>query len=95
MPLLSTSTIKPLDTELLTEYAKKTGAVVTAEEHSVIGGLGAAVAEHLSEVCPTLVRKVGVNDTFGKSGPAAKVLEKYGLTVQNIYETAKKAVSEK
>lgn len=93
--VINIHTIKPLDTELLVEYAKKTGAVVTAEEHSVIGGLGAAVAECLSEECPTLVKKVGVMDTFGKSGPAAKVLEKFGLTAENIYETAKKAVAEK
>ena len=88
-------TIKPLDSELLVRLAKKTGAIVTAEEHSVIGGLGAAVAEAVSAECAAIVRRVGVEDTFGRSGNVPALLEAYGLTAQHIYEEAKLAIARK
>ena len=91
--VINMHTIKPLDTEVVVAYAKKTGAFVTAEEHSIIGGLGAAVAETVSESCPSVVRRVGVEDKFGKSGAVPTLLEEYGLTAQHIYEEAKKAVA--
>ena len=93
--VINIHTIKPLDTDLLAEYAEKTGAVVTAEEHSVIGGLGAAVCEALAESCPVPVMRVGVQDMYGRSGKVPELLEIYGLTAQNIYENAKKAVAKK
>jgi transketolase len=82
-------TIKPLDEELVIEAAKKCGKIITCEEHSVIGGLGEAVCAALSEKCPTLVRRIGVNDEFGHSGPAAALLEQFGLCASNIVATAK------
>ena len=91
--VINMHTIKPLDTDILLTYAKKTGAFVTAEEHSIIGGLGAAVAEAVSESCPAVVRRVGVEDKCGKSGSVPTLLEEYGLTAEHIYEEAKKAVS--
>ena len=93
--VINIHTIKPLDTELVVASAKKTGAVVTAEEHSVIGGLGSAVCDVLSENCPVPVVKVGVNDEFGRSGQVPELLEIYGLTAKNIYEKAKLAISKK
>lgn len=90
--VINIATIKPLDTEIILKAAKETGAVVTAEEHSVIGGLGSAVSEYLSEEYPTPVVKVGVNDTFGHSGPAVKLLDEFGLRAVNIAEKAKKAI---
>jgi len=86
-------TIKPLDTELVLKAAKETGAIVTSEEANVMGGLGAAVAEFLSENCPTPVVRHGVNDEFGRSGKAPLVLEAYGITAEKIAECAKKAIS--
>ena len=86
-------TIKPLDTEILLKAAKETGAIVTTEEHSILGGLGAAVCEYISEACPVPVVRHGVNDEFGRSGKAPLVLEKYGLTPENIVEKCKKAIS--
>lgn len=85
-------TIKPLDNELIIKAAIQTGAVVTAEEHSVIGGLGGAVAELLAENCPVPVLRVGVQDKFGKSGKPEKLLELYGLTAADIAEKAKSVV---
>ena len=82
-------TIKPLDEELILDCAEKTGKIVTVEEHSVIGGLGSAVSEYLSEVRPTIVKKIGVNDVFGESGPGDVVLRKYGLCAEGIYNTIK------
>ncbi len=82
-------TIKPLDEELVTAAAKETGQVVTVEEHSVIGGLGSAVCDVLSEKEPTRVMKIGINDVFGESGPAAELLKKYGLDTESIYEKIK------
>lgn len=86
-------TIKPIDSALITEYAKKTGRIVTAEEHSIIGGLGSAVCEVLAENCPALVKRVGVNDMFGASGKAFEVAEKYGISPKNIYAEAKALLS--
>ena len=83
--VINIHTIKPLDTELVVSAAKKTGKVVTVEEHSIIGGLGGAVAETLSEQCPTKMLRIGMMDTFGESGPAVKLLEKYGLDAAGIY----------
>lgn len=83
--VINIHTIKPLDEELILAAAKETGKVVTVEEHSVIGGLGSAVCDCLSEKVPTKVMKIGVNDTFGESGPAVKLLEKYGLDAEGIY----------
>ncbi len=94
--IINVHTIKPLDAETICKSASKTGAVVTAEEHSIIGGLGSAVAEAVCEngTCVPVV-KVGVNDCFGKSGPAVELLHIYGLDAQNIVEKAKKAISMK
>lgn len=85
-------TIKPLDEELVLASAKKTGKVVTAEEHSVIGGLGSAVCDCLSAKCPTPVLKIGMQDVFGESGSAGALVEKYGLDGKGIYESVKKFV---
>ena len=87
--VINMATIKPLDEALVLEAAKKCGKVITCEEHSVIGGLGEAVCSFLSENYPTPVRRIGVNDRFGKSGPAAEVLEYYGLCASNIVKVAK------
>ena len=86
-------TIKPLDTELVLKAACETGAIVTAEEHNIIGGLGSAVSEAVCEACPVPVLRVGVNDTFGCSGKVPALLEKYGLTPANIAAKAKAAVA--
>lgn len=85
-------TIKPLDKELICRCAKETGVIITAEEHSVIGGLGSAVAETVTECCPVPVIKVGVNDEYGYSGPAVELLKKFGLSAENIAEKARQAV---
>ncbi len=87
--VINIHTIKPLDAELVAASAKKTGKVVTVEEHSVIGGLGGAVAEALSEKAPTPMLRIGVMDTFGESGPAKALIEKYGLDGKSIYEKVK------
>lgn len=89
--VINIHTIKPLDEELIINAAKETGKVVTVEEHSIIGGLGSAVCECLCEHAPTPVLKIGVNDVFGESGPAVKLLEKYGLDAAGIYEKIKKS----
>ena len=91
--VLNIHTIKPLDTELITSSAKKTGAVVTAEEHSIIGGLGSAVTEAVCEACPVPVLRVGVEDRFGHSGKVPPLLEMYGLTPANIVAKAKAAIA--
>ena len=87
--VINIHTIKPLDEELVVKAAKETGKVVTVEEHSVIGGLGSAVCDALSEKCPTQVMKIGINDTFGESGPAVELVKKYGLDADSIYEKVK------
>ena len=91
--VINIHTIKPIDKDILVKAAKETGAIVTAEEHNVIGGLGGAVCEALSEECPVPVVRLGVEDTFGKSGPALELLKIYGLDAEHIAEKAKKAVS--
>ena len=87
--VINMGTIKPLDEELVLEAARKCGKVITAEEHSVIGGLGEAVAAVLSEKLPTPVKRIGVNDEFGHSGPAAALLKQFGLSAENIVNVAK------
>nr|MBQ8253295.1 transketolase family protein [Lachnospiraceae bacterium] len=87
--VINIHTIKPLDEELVLASAKKTGKVVTVEEHSVIGGLGSAVCDVLAEKAPTKVCKIGVYDKFGESGPAAALVEKYGLDAQGVYTKTK------
>lgn len=87
--VINIHTIKPLDEELVIASAKETGKVVTVEEHSVIGGLGSAVCDCLSENYPTKVLKLGVNDTFGESGPAVQLIHKYGLDAEGIYTKVK------
>jgi len=82
-------TIKPLDEELIIASAKKTGKIVTVEEHSVIGGLGSAVCDCLSEKYPTFVKKLGMQDIFGESGSAADLVEKYGLDAKGVYASVK------
>ena len=83
--VINICTIKPLDEELVVRSAKKTGKVVTAEEHNIIGGLGGAVAECLSEKCPTRMYRIGVRDRFGESGPAGALLHKYELDGEGVY----------
>ncbi|WP_394895937.1 transketolase family protein [Clostridium paraputrificum] len=90
--VINIHTIKPIDEELIIKAAKETGVIVTAEEHSVIGGLGSAVAEVVSENCPVPVLRVGVKDTFGESGKPNELLEKYGLTSNDIVNKVKKAL---
>jgi len=87
--IINMSTVKPIDEELVLKAAKKCGRVITCEEHSVVGGLGEAVCSFLSENYPTPVRRIGVNDVFGQSGPAAQVLEFYGLCESNIVKVTK------
>ena len=91
--VINIHTIKPLDVDLIASSAKKTGAVVTAEEHNIIGGLGGAVCEALAGVCPVPVVRVGVEDKFGKSGKVPALLEEYGLTAANIAAKAKAAIA--
>lgn len=93
--VLNTYSIKPLPEDLLLDMAKKTGAFVTAEDHSMIGGLGSAVCEFLAGICPVPVIRVGVPDHFGESGIQDELYKKYGLTADNIIEAAKQAISMK
>ena len=90
--VINIHTIKPLDEELVLASAKKTGKVVTVEEHSVIGGLGSAVCDVLSEKAPTKVCKIGMYDRFGESGPAAALVAKYGLDAEGVYKKVKEFV---
>ena len=87
--VINICTIKPLDEEIIVNSAKKTGKVVTVEEHSVIGGLGSAVCDCLSEKLPTPVKKLGMQDMFGESGSAAALVEKYGLDAEGVYKSVK------
>ena len=91
--VINIHTIKPLDEELIVEAAKETGKVVTIEEHSVIGGLGSAICDVLSENYPVKVLKIGVNDVFGESGPALELIKKYELDADSIYKKVKAFVS--
>lgn len=90
--IINIHTIKPIDRDIIIKAAKETGKIVTVEEHSVIGGLGSAVAEVVTECCPVPVIKVGVNDVFGHSGPAVDLLKEFGLCAENIAEKAEAAV---
>lgn len=87
--VINMATIKPLDEELVLKAAKECGKIVTCEEHSIIGGLGEAVSSFLAEKLPTPVRRIGVNDEFGHSGPAADLLKDFGLSAENIVATVK------
>ena len=91
--VINIHTIKPIDKDIILESAKKTGKVVTVEEHSVIGGLGSAVCDVLSEELPTPVKKIGMNDMFGESGPAGELVKKYGLDGEGVYNTVKAFLS--
>ncbi len=91
--VINIHTIKPIDREIICKAANETGVIVTAEEHSVIGGLGSAVADVVTECCPVPVIKVGVNDVFGHSGPAVDLLKEFGLSAENIAEKAKYALT--
>lgn len=93
--VINMSTIKPIDKEMIINAAKETGAIVTAEEHSIIGGLGSSVSEVVSEECPVVVKKVGVLDTFGESGTPVELLKKYGLTSDDIVKSVKEAITKK
>ena len=93
--VINIHTIKPLDKDIVIKAAKETGLIVTCEEHSVIGGLGSAVAEVVTEACPVKVVKIGVNDVFGHSGPAVDLLKEFGLSCENIVKTVKEAVANK
>ena len=87
--VINLATIKPLDEELVLKAAQECGKVITCEEHNIIGGLGEAVCSLLSEKCPTPVRRIGVNDEFGHSGPAGALLKQFGLSAEHIVEVAK------
>ncbi len=91
--VINIHTIKPLDKDIICKAAEETGVIVTAEEHSVIGGLGSAVADAVTECCPVPVVKVGVNDVFGHSGPAVDLLKEFGLSAENIVEKVKYALT--
>ena len=93
--IVNIHTIKPIDTELIAQCAKETGAVVTAEEHNIIGGLGSAVAEVLAEHCPVPMARVGVADQYGRSGKVVPLLERYGLTAKDICEKVHTVLSRK
>lgn len=93
--VINIHTIKPIDEEIIINAAKECGCVVTAEEHSIIGGLGGAVAELLSEKCPTSIKRVGVNDAYGRSGPAVEMLKIYGLDAAHIKDAAKEVLKNK
>lgn len=88
--IINMATIKPLDSELVVKSAKKTGKVITVEEHNIVGGLGEAVCAALSAECPVPVKRIGINDEFGHSGPAKDLLKEFGLSAENIVKTAKK-----
>ena len=88
-------TIKPIDADIIIKAAKETGAIVTCEEHNILGGLGSAVAEVVVKNCPVPMELVGVKDTFGKSGKPADLLVKYGLTAENIMEKSKELLKKK
>jgi transketolase len=91
--IINMPTVKPLDTALVAKAASETGAIVTVEEHNVIGGLGSAVAECVCESCPVPVVRMGVNDTFGRSGKVPPLLEAYGLTTRVLVEKIRKALA--
>ena len=93
--IINIHTIKPIDTEIIVKSASKTGAVVTAEEHTIFGGLGSAVAEVLVENAPVPMERIGVRDKFGKSGKPGPLLKMYNLTAEDIEAAAIKAINRK
>lgn len=93
--VINIHTIKPIDTEIIIKAAKETGAIVTAEEHNIIGGLGSAVAEVISENAPVPLKRIGTNDTFGESGKPAELMKKYGLTKENIISAVTEIIKKK
>lgn len=93
--VINIATIKPIDEEIIIKAAKETGAIVTAEEHNIIGGLGSAVAEVIVENCPVPMQRVGTRDVFGKSGKPADLLKEYGLDAETIAEKAKEVIAKK
>src|SRR3990172_2048848 len=93
--VINISSIKPIDADLIIRAARETGCVVTAEEHSIIGGLGGAVAETLADNCPVPVKRVGIEDKFGTSGDADLLMELYGLTADNIAKAAREVIKKK
>ena len=90
--VLEVHTIKPLDVEAVLQAARETGALVTAEEHSIIGGLGGAVAEVVADACPVPVKRVGINDRFAETGPYAELLDRYGMSIEDIVSAARQAM---
>jgi len=93
--VINIHTIKPIDREIIAKAAKETGAIVTCEEHNIIGGLGSAVAEVVAEECPVPMERIGVRDEFGKSGVPAQLLKDYGLTAEDIVKAAEKVIAKK
>ena len=93
--VINIHTIKPIDEEIIIKAARETGAILTLEEHSIIGGLGSAVCDVVSENCPVPVHKFGINDEFGRSGPAVTLLEMYGFTAENFAKLAKDLLTKK
>ncbi len=93
--IVNMPTIKPIDRDIIVKAAKETGAIVTAEEHNIIGALGSAVAEVIAEEAPVPMVRVGVEDVFGHSGPAPVLLDEFGLRAKNIVDAAKKAIAKK
>ena len=93
--VINMPTIKPIDRELIIDSEKKTGAIITAEEHSTIGGLGSAVSEVVTEEYPVIVKKIGVTDVFGQSGTPSELISAYGLTSDNIIKKVKEAIEYK
>ncbi|MEG1994292.1 MAG: transketolase C-terminal domain-containing protein, partial [Oscillospiraceae bacterium] len=91
--IINIHTIKPIDEEIIIKAAKETGRIITVEEHSIIGGLGEAVAGVVCDNCPVPVTKIGVNDVYGHSGPAWDLLKEFGLSAENIVEVTKKALN--
>ena len=91
--VINIHTIKPLDKDIILKAAQETGAIVVAEEHNIIGGLGSAVTEAVCESCPVPVLRVGTNDVFGRSGKVPPLLELYGLTAENVVAKAELAIS--
>jgi transketolase len=91
--VINIHTIKPIDKELILRVAKETKAIVTAEDHSIYGGLGSAVAEILGENCPVKMKRIGINDKFGQSGKPDELYQKYGLTKENIVKSVKKLIN--
>lgn len=89
------ASIKPIDADAIVKAAKETGAIVTAEEHNIYGGLGAAVAEVVTEFAPVPVIRIGTKDTFGESGTPKELMAKYGLTAEDIVNAAKTAIERK